>query len=643
MSAGGGLRARVAAVLAEHGVVADGPIRVLTQPRTFGYTFNPVSFWWCHRADGTLAAVVAEINNTFGERRCQVLGPDRLHDTGGPLWTATHPKELHVSPFLGLDQTYRYRLTPAPGAELAVHLTVVDDATGEVVLRTSVRGTRRPLTPRSALAAAPALTPVRIITAIHRHALALWRAGVPFHHKPPYRPDLGSVPVTPTKGAPMPTTTPADAADPSSSPTRPAAPPAVSGRLRTAAGRRVVTAALAALDEPIDLMGPDGHRRRFGPADGPAPTLAVLDDRFYARLLARPRLALGEAYTLGHWTSDDLPTVLERLHTLSERYRARPGLARLARLQERRPRTRVPRVLHRPSARADIAYHYDLGNDLYELFLDETMAYSSAWFDDDDQPLHDAQLVKFDRLCGRLDLGPDDHLLEIGCGWGGFALHAATTTGCRVTAVTLSAEQARYARRRVADAGLADRIDVVERDYRDLTGTYTKIASVEMIEAVGHDLTTFFARCDRLLAPDGTLVVQAITKPDQRARRTRNLDDGWIERYIFPGSLIPSITSLTAAATESSRFVLHDAEEFGRSYATTLQAWRARFDDRVDDVTALGYDAAFQRTWDFYLATAEAGFRTGYLRVFHLTFDRIGPRHRSVRRTAHPIFQEVGS
>lgn len=631
------LRKKLALLLADHGVCdADGSIRVLANPRVLGATFDPISVWWCHRADGSLAAIVAEISNTFGETRPQVLVPgpadasagDIGRRASGPerpagLLTFEHRKELHVSPFVDLAATYRYRISSSPEALAVVAIEVVD-AGGTTVLRTSAVGRRRAITASTAFRHAPTLTPHRVVASIHRHALGLWRRGAPFRPKPPYRSDLGSVP----EGL-----QPADARRPitpgAAVSANRLAPPPTNGspaRALVAAGRTLALTALRALPHGrITVVLPDGARHVFGTDDGTGDVeLRVLDDRFLARLVTRRRLALGEGWTAGEWSADDLPTCLTLLHDLSEHHRRSGATGRLAALQERRPHLRRPRSQVREHARTDIAHHYDLGNELYERFLDPTMAYSSAWYRDGTQTLEEAQLTKFERLCDLLELGADDHLLEIGCGWGGFAIHAAATRGCRVDAVTLSHEQAVAARRRVTEAGLDDLVRVIERDYRDLDGTYDKVASVEMIEAVGHDLDTFFTRCDELLRPGGILAVQAIAKPDQRARRVRNLDDGWIERYIFPGSLIPDLTGLTSAATHASELVLAGADEFGASYARTLAEWRRRFDAHRTELEALGYDDQFARAWDFYLSTAEAGFRVGYLRVFHLTFRRIG-------------------
>ena len=213
-------------------------------------------------------------------------------------------------------------------------------------------------------------------------------------------------------------------------------------------------------------------------------------------------------------------------------------------------------------------------------------------------------------------------MLEIGCGWGGFALHAAQTTGCRVTGLTISADQARLARERVAAAGLGDRIEIVEQDYREHVGRYTKVASIEMLEAIGErQFGTYFATIDRVLEPGGIACVQTILIPDDRWDRYRRSPD-WIEQYVFPGCLIPSLTALTKAATASSRLTILDVHELGPHYAETLRRWRANVHERLDEVRALGYDRTFERTWDFYLAFCEAGFRLRALRDAQLTLSR---------------------
>jgi len=394
-------------------------------------------------------------------------------------------------------------------------------------------------------------------------------------------------------------------------------PPARGGILERVAVK-LLTRALAGLHEgTLVARLQDGGERTFG--SGPAETMDIADlRRLIRRLATRGTIGLGESYQAAEWTSPDVVGLLELLYRNAEAAVARHP--RLARVMKARPRpNRRQGLLH---ARRNIEYHYDLGNDLFRLMLDETMTYSCAVFEREDEPLADAQRRKLRRVCDKLALGPDDHVLEIGCGWGSFALTAAGEYGARVTGLTLSPAQAALARARVREAGLDERISVVEEDYRVHQGSYTRLASIEMIEAIGEkQFPVFFSACDRLLAPGGRACVQTILIPDHRWDRYRRSPD-WIERYVFPGCLIPSREALEAAAARASRLRIAGAEEIGPHYAETLRRWRATFLARLDEVRALGYDDHFVRTWDFYLAACEAGFRTGALRDAQIVLER---------------------
>jgi cyclopropane-fatty-acyl-phospholipid synthase len=392
------------------------------------------------------------------------------------------------------------------------------------------------------------------------------------------------------------------------------AEPAARGRLLEGLAASVLERALGSLEGGTLEVGlPDGSVRRFG--SGPPVRLEIESCAFFRRVATRGKLGLGESYTAGEWSSDDLvglfQLLLSNATTVSEQH------ARARRLLELRPRLDRRNGLAR--SRRNIAYHYDLGNELFALMLDETMTYSCAVFEHAGQSLADAQRAKYERLCETLSLGPGDHVLEIGCGWGGFAEHAASTRGCRVTGLTISHEQARFARARTA--GL--RVDIREEDYRRVQGTFSKVVSIEMLEAIGADqFGTYFATIDRVLEPGGAAAVQTILVPEQRWDRYRRTPD-WIERYVFPGCLIPSLESLARAA-KTTRLGIYRVEEIGEHYAETLRHWRQRFHARIDDVRALGYDTRFERTWDFYLAFCEAAFRMRALRDAQLLFARSG-------------------
>jgi cyclopropane-fatty-acyl-phospholipid synthase len=336
-------------------------------------------------------------------------------------------------------------------------------------------------------------------------------------------------------------------------------------------------------------------------------TVLVRDPAMYRTVALGGSVGVGEAYMDGLWDCDDLPTLVRifvRNRDLLDRMET--GLARLG--------GALLRFLHagrrntRSGSRRNISEHYDLGNELFRLFLDEDLMYSSAIFADEHESLEVASRRKLDRICRKLALAPGERVVEIGTGWGGFALHAARHYGVHVTTTTISAEQHALASKRVVEAGLADRITVLLSDYRDLEGRYDKLVSIEMIEAIGHQfLGTYFAKCAALLEPHGMALVQAITIEDHRyVQAVRSVD--FIKRFIFPGSFIPSVGAMMHALATQSDFKLFHLEDIGPSYALTLREWRRRFHANLDAVRALGYSDRFVRMWDYYLAYCEGGF-----------------------------------
>lgn len=605
------IKANVLEFLDGHGVdLQGGHILMLTNLRTLGYLFNPVSYFYCYRHDGSLACIVAEVSNTFGERHGYLLSPENQVQNGARLTYRT-PKQMHVSPFFGMDQEYEFSFSE-PGERVYAGVSLYE---GDLrPFYAGLKGRRHEITNASftrTLARYP-LMPWQVMGLIHLQALHLWRKGVPFHRKPDFRPGEGSrLPAEPDAAA-----VPA--------PSRRGLKPSPPAR-RSPVTPLVRRAALWALSQPergeIRMRMPNGTVHRWGdPATGPSVTLTVNSKDLFRRVARRGRLGIGEAYVEGDWDTDDLPALLGVLARTGEDIRRRPPASSLVRLQELRPHW-VPRI-PRPQARKDIEYHYDLGNDVYRTFLDETLTYSCAYFEHEDQGLAEAQTAKYRRMAEKLALTPDDHVLEIGCGWGGFALHAAGEWGARVTGVTLSQEQHDLARERVAAAGLADRVDIRLVDYREVTGEFTKIASIEMLEAVGErGLDEFFAACERLLARDGWACIQTIAVPEQRFERFRRGDD-WIREYIFPGSLIPSLKAVVDAMARSSELIVHGVENIGIGYADTLRLWREAFLANADRVRALGFDERFLRGWEFYLAFCEAGFRTRAIHDYQIVVTR---------------------
>ena len=369
----------------------------------------------------------------------------------------------------------------------------------------------------------------------------------------------------------------------------------------------------------------DAHgSQRLGKSSGPDPlhiNLRIHSPAFYRAAASHGSVGAGESYMAGEWDCDDLVglvRLLVRNRDLLDGVEG--GLAKFGGIALKawhslRRNTRL-------GSRENIAAHYDLGNDLFRLFLDDNLMYSSAIFADANDTLEIASQRKLERICQKLELKPSDHLVEIGTGWGGMALHAARHYGCRVTTTTISKEQHALASERVAAAGLGDRVTVLLQDYRDLAGQYDKLVSIEMIEAIGHQyLDTYFKQCAALLKPDGLALIQAITIEDHRYEQALASVD-FIQRHIFPGSFIPCVTAMTESAARAGELRLLNLEDIGPSYALTLNHWRQRFFANLDKVRALGYDERFVRMWEFYLCYCEGGFIERSISDVHLLFGR---------------------
>lgn len=368
-------------------------------------------------------------------------------------------------------------------------------------------------------------------------------------------------------------------------------------------------------------------RWEVGDRTGEPVVLEITNPGAYLTILTGGSLGAARAYMDGDWSASDLTGVLRLfIRNMSVVDGVETGLARLA--------NGIARLHHslrantRAGSRKNIHEHYDLGNDLFELFLDDTMTYSAGIFEHESSTLHEASVTKLDRICRKLELHADDHLLEIGSGWGSFAMHAARHYGCRVTTTTISREQFDLASRRIAEAGLDDRVEILLEDYRNLSGRYDKLVSIEMVEAVGHEfLPVYFEKCADLLVDEGAMLLQAITMPDQRYDQYLRSSD-FIRRYIFPGSCVPSLGALVNAMGAKSDLKPVHVEDIGPHYATTLRMWRERFNERLDDVRRLGYPERFVRMWNFYLCYCEAGFEERYLGDLQLLLQKPGCRRR---------------
>ena len=410
---------------------------------------------------------------------------------------------------------------------------------------------------------------------------------------------------------------------------RRAAKPAGLDRL----ARRLVHARLAKLEHGQIVVDEAGRRTTFGQPTRDVPLTArvtVKHPRFYRDLAFGGSIGAGEAYIHDYWSCDDLNELLRILLRNREILDdVDSGSATFS-----KP---LQKLLHcfnrntRQGSRRNIAAHYDLGNDFYRLWLDDKMMYSSAYFETPETTLEDASTAKLDRICRKLALSHDDSVIEIGAGWGGFAIHAAKHYGCHVTTTTISRQQYEWAKQAVREAGLEDNITLLFDDYRDLSGSYDKLVSIEMIEAVGHEFhETFFRKCCELLKPDGQMLLQAITIADQQYEAYKK-DVDFIRRYIFPGGCLTSVTDMSRTMTEQTDMRVIHLEDIGPHYATTLRRWRERFFARIDQVRALGYASEFVRLWEFYLCYCESAFTERAIGTVQMLMMRPDARRESIR------------
>lgn len=587
------LRERLEAFLAPRGVTTKGArVELVTAARFFGHVFNPVSFYRIVADDG-LRAVVAEVNNTFGQRHLYVLD-DLRAESGGHASVAARAKAFHVSPFEDMHSDYAFRFGDASGR---LDVTIAVSREGRPAFRAHLTGEARPLDTRELLrviARQPLDAVLTFPRIVAQAAVLRWRHGLKWHAVP--RPTSG---LTIRRGTP--------------------------GPVERVAERLVLGALDRVRETRLELTTPAGRTHALGRADAArSARLEVHEPAFYTRLARRGDIGLGESYERGEWSTPDLPGLLERLgHERAAFERGASPLDVITRPLERvrhALRANTPRT-----SRRNIADHYDLGNAFFALFLDPSMTYSSARFAAparNDEPLEDAQERKLARALDLAQVRPGARMLEIGCGWGSFSRLAAARAGASVHGLTLSREQLAWAGARAREAGLESRLTYEYRDWRAMDGRFDAIVSIEMIEAVGRrNLGRFFHACDAMLAPGGRLVLQAITIADAREAAYRARPD-WIQRYIFPGGYVPTISGLADAARRNSAFTITRLESFGADYARTLGLWRARLAARQAEARALGLPESFLRRWDYYFAYCEAGFRLGEINVVQMVLER---------------------
>lgn len=375
----------------------------------------------------------------------------------------------------------------------------------------------------------------------------------------------------------------------------------------------------------LRVVFPDGQEATYGQKlPGPEATLNILNPAFFKKSILYGEVGFGESYVDGDWDSDDVVGVLSWFvinlgHAASDGKRRLPLTDLLLVFNKIRHKLRAN---NQANAKRNISEHYDLGNDFYRLFLDPSMTYSCGIFSSPETSLEAAQAEKYDRLCRKLKLKTSDHVLEIGGGWGGFAEHAAKNYGCRITSITISQEQLNYAKERMAAAGLSNQVEFQLTDYRNVTGKFDKIVSIEMIEAVGHEyLKGFFQKCHDLLDRSGVLAIQAITCPDSRYESHRQ-NVTWMQKHIFPGGLLPSVGMMNKFINETGDLHLHSLEEMGLHYARTVATWRNNFNEKLESVLSLGFSEKLIRKWNYYLLNCEAIFLTRNITVVQAIYSR---------------------
>ncbi len=377
----------------------------------------------------------------------------------------------------------------------------------------------------------------------------------------------------------------------------------------------------------LQLTLSDGTLLNIGDPTSPhKATLRVNDPDMFRKSILYGDVGFGESYVDGDWDTDSITNFISWWIYNAENNPSLSGSKRkfspMGLLQFADRVTHLFRANTRTGSRKNIAEHYDLSNDFYSLWLDSSMTYSSAYFRNGASTLEEGQFQKYDRLCRKLRLSADDHLLEIGSGWGGFALHAVRHYGCRVTTITISQEQYAYAKARFEREGVSDRVTIYLKDYRDVEGEYDKVVSIEMLEAVGHEfLPAYFAKVQQVLKPHGLAAFQVITSPDARYEEFRKGVD-WIQTHIFPGTLLPSIAAMNAAINKTGEMHLVDLKDFGSDYARTLALWRESFNKKIGQIKELGFSDRFIRKWNYYLSYCEAGFAMKNISVVQMVYSR---------------------
>lgn len=592
----GSILEKTCALLASRGV-SKAPARVMmvSAARYFQHVFNPVTFYYCFNGENDLTSSIVEINNTYREKHVYVV-PNPPPD-GKWLARFRHGKEFHVSPYNDMQGEYEFHFSPID-EDLDIRVDL--HRKGRAVLKAQLTGKALPFSAKNlwrTVVRHPISASLTMPRILFEAARLSWIRKLYFHAKP----------------------------HPSSPMTIRVAPPTRKQRICTS----IILKFLSRIEcGRLTLVMPNGDTQSFGgDKPGTSATIRIRDYDFFWWSIKEGDVGFAEAYMAGIWETESLVDVLncfmENDEQLAGNYGPLSGLGRFL--------NRIGHRLRRNTfvgSRRNIQAHYDLSNEFYQTFLDPTMTYSCGIFLKPEETLEDAQRNKLRLVIQKARITASDHVLEIGSGWGSFAIEAARATGCRVTTITLSEAQLQLTRQRIREAGLEDRIEVLLKDYRSMRGQFDRIVSIEMLEAVGHEnYPVFFRTLQRLLRPNGLVVLQSITVPDDRYETYRKGCE-FIQKHIFPGGILPSVTVLSQAMTRNSHFFIEHLENIGIHYARTLQEWRNRFLAAKDRVAQLGFDDEFQRKWEYYLVYCEVGFAHRFLNDVQMVLTR--PKNRTL-------------
>ena len=587
----GSIKEKITRLLREKEIDGDiKRIRLVTAARYCNYVFNPVSFYYCYTKDDTIACIVAEVTNTFREKHVYVLS-SLVPAPEGFSVTCREKKRFHVSPFFERTGEYEFFFT-----DISEHISICINyyQEGKLKLKTRLEGSCRSLTTQSltrTVLARPLQAVLTMPRILYEALILYFRKKLPVFRKP----------------------------EPDSVDTIRGMPPSFFQRIYM----RSVFSVFSCIEKGrLTVRLPDGRSINFGnQTDSHDAIMDIHRYTLFKRIFLGSDIGFGEGYMEGDWSSPDLIRVLhvfaDNLNRINDHTRRLPDIRKFFdKLKHRNNNNSVSKASH------NIKAHYDTSNEFFSFVLDQSLMYSCGIFLSAEDTLNQAQIQKITALCSKAELSPADHVLEIGTGWGAFAVEAVKRTGCSVTTTTISQKQYDYVKQLVEKEGLSDRITLIKEDYRHIEGVFDKIVTIEMIEAVGHEYyREFFSVCDRLLKPKGIMVMQAITIPHERFSEYANNVD-WIQKYIFPGGLLPSVEVLKENFEDHTAFRMTDMVSLGKHYARTLLLWRQNLLQNSEHIKDFGFDERTLRMWEYYFAYCEAGFSAGVIDDIHIVMKK---------------------